>query len=139
MSDDEFLPAVLECRLDPNEFDHRAHLRFAWVALSRHELDEAIELVCAGIKAFAAHAGAAGKYHRTLSEAVVRLMACDGARSAATFDEFIDANRHWTTHFRDVIARHYSPECLASPDARNTFSPPDRRPLPLCPNPLLNG
>jgi hypothetical protein len=138
MSDDDFLAAFLECRLDARDFDHRAHVRVAWLLLNRHPLEDAVERICSGIERFAAHLGATGKYHRTLSEALVRIMANCGAGTASmTWDEFTQANPALMSDVRGILARHYSPERLGSTDARQRFVAPDRLPLPPCRAPSL--
>lgn len=130
-SDDEFLQAFLECRLSGSQLDHRAHLRIAWLLLNRLPLEPAIEAICSGIAALAAHLGAPGKYHRTLSEALVRLMAAGGA-SRLGWDAFLAANADLIGDVKGTVARHYSQEHLDSASARASFVPPDREPLPPC-------
>ncbi|NTV11815.1 MAG: hypothetical protein HGA47_13760 [Zoogloea sp.] len=133
MSNDEFLAAFLECRMPPAGFDHRGHVRAAWLLLQRHPLERAVEITCDGIARLAAHLNVPGKYHRTLSEALVRLMAHGGAATPAmSWDDFLRANRLLMTDARGLLARHYSAERLAAPAARESFIPPDRLPLPPC-------
>jgi hypothetical protein len=129
MLDDEFLAAFLECRMPGSAFDHRGHARVAWLLLKRYPLEQAIEQVCSGIARLAAHLGAREKYNRTVSEALVRLMAARGLH-ATTFEEFSSANEQILTDARGMLARHYSPEVLSSPAAKAGFVPPDRLPLP---------
>jgi hypothetical protein len=134
LSDDDFLAAFLDCSIPPGAFDHRGHLRVAWLLLQRHPLDEAVERVCDGIARLAAHLGVPGKYHRTLTEALVRLMAHGGAASAELgWEEFLRANPALVSDARGLLARHYTPERLESAEARARFVPPDRLPLPACP------
>ena len=130
MSDDEFLAAFLDCRIPPAGSNHEGHVRVAWLLLRRHPLDEAVEQACEGIRKLANHLGVPGKYHRTLSEALVRLMARDGAMQAElSWADFRRANRLLMTDARALLACHYSPEILESPQARTSFVAPDRRPL----------
>ena len=129
MSDDEFLMAFIECRLPASAFDHRGHVRIAWLLLQRYPLEPAIEQICGGIARFAAHLGAHDKYNRTMSEAPVRLMA-QGGTHATTFEEFVNANAQLLSNAGGLLARHYSPERLRSPAAKAGFVPPDRLPLP---------
>jgi hypothetical protein len=78
--------------------------------------DEAVEQTCATIHAYAAYLGAAGKFHATVTAALVRLLHARGPAALA------DA--------RAVLARHYSAGILDSAAARATFLPPDLEPLP---------
>ena len=132
LSNDAFLSAFLDCSLPPEQFNHRAHVRVAWLLLERYPLDEAVERICGGIERYATHVGATGKYHRTLSEALARLMAHGGAgTSAMSWENFLVANAALLSDVRGVIAKYYSPERLASIEAKGIFVPPDRQPLPL--------
>lgn len=131
MSDHEFLTAFLDCSMPASGFDHRGHVRVAWLMLRRYPLDEAAQRTCDGIARLAAHLGVPGKYHRTLTEALVRLMAHGGAADhGMTWEGFVKNNRSLMDDARGLLARHYSEQALASPDARQNFVPPDRQPLP---------
>ena len=131
LPDDEFLAAFMACRLNGAAFDHRGHLRVAWLLLRRYPLEQAIEQVCSGIARLATHLGAPDKFNRTLSEALVRLMAHDGSH-ATTFEQFLSANAELLTDAGGLIARHYSPDRLGSAAAKASFVFPDRLPLPPC-------
>lgn len=131
MSDDQFLAAFLDSSMPPSGFDHLGHLRAAWLLLQRQPLNQAVETTCDAIARLATQLGVPGKYHRTLSEALVRLMAhSGGADPALPWSGFLAANKELQTDALGVLARHYSDELLASPAARECFLPPDRQPLP---------
>ncbi|HEU4602951.1 MAG TPA: hypothetical protein VFS24_13325 [Steroidobacteraceae bacterium] len=131
MTDDEFLDAFTTCTLLPQQFNHRAHVRVAWLMLRRYPVDQAIERTCEGIARLAAHFGAADKFNRTLSEALVRLMAraCESTRDAS-FDEFLGANEWLLQDVRGALAEYYSPALLYSVDTKQQFLAPDLKPLP---------
>ena len=131
LSDEVFLSEFLACSLPPEQFDHRAHVRVAWLLLGRYPLEEAVERICEGIQRYATHHGATEKYHRTLSEAIVRLMAQGDGRTARSWEHFLGANAELLRDVRGMIAKYYSPERLGSIEAKRTFVPPDRQPLPL--------
>jgi hypothetical protein len=131
LTDDAFLAAFLDCSMPPAGFNHRGHIRVAWLLLRRLLLEAAVAQTCEGIARLAAHLGVPGKYHRTLSEALVRLMAQGGATDPARgWEDFLRANPRLLDDARGLLARHYSPERLALPEARTAFLPPDRLPLP---------
>lgn len=132
MSDEQFLAAFLDCSMPPAGFDHRGHLRVAWLLLQRYPLEQAVDRTCAGIARLAAHLGVPDKYHRTLSEALVRLMAAAGA-ATQSWDDFLRGNGPLLSDAQALLARHYSPSVLDSAAARKRFVPPDRQPLPACP------
>lgn len=131
MSDDEFLAAFLDCSMPPGGFNHRGHVRAAWLLLRRHPVDEAVQRTCDGIARLAAHLGVPEKYHRTLSEALVRLMVHGGATAPGmTWEVFVQKNRLLMDDALGLLARHYSEERLTTPDARENFVSPDRLPFP---------
>lgn len=131
LSDELFLARFADLTLPPALFDHRGHIRLAWLHLQRFPLAEATDRVCNGIRAFAAHLGAAQKYHHTLTEAIVRILhARSAADPAVSFEAFLAANPDLVRDARGLIHRHYSDNLLASPGAREAFVAPDRDPLP---------
>ncbi|MES2017533.1 MAG: hypothetical protein V4484_13655 [Pseudomonadota bacterium] len=115
MSDDEFFAQLRHCSLPSSQFNHQGHLRLARICLARYGLEQAIGVVCGTISAYAASLGAAGKFHWTVTEALVRLLAADPALE-------LDA--------KALLARHYSAALLASDAARAHFVQPDLAPLP---------
>lgn len=131
LTDEQFLEAFLASRLPASGFDHLGHLRAAWLLLQRHPLPVAVCYTCDGIERLARQLGVPDKYHRTLSEALVRLMAHGGAADTAVpWPAFLAANMDLVTDARAVLARYYSDACLQSPAARSRFVFPDRLPLP---------
>lgn len=132
LSDADFLQRFLTADLPAEGFDHRGHLRAAWLVLQRQPLPEAIETVCQGIERLATALGVPGKYHRTLSEALVRWMAAMGAaRHDVSFETFLADHPDLVADARGVLARHYSAAVLAQAQARQQWVPPDRQALPL--------
>jgi hypothetical protein len=107
-TDDLFLEAFLVCRLPPSAFNHRNHLRVAWIHLQRFPLDEA-----------------------TMTEALIRLMANAGASDpSVSFEEFLARAPAFSGDWRTLIDAHYSSALLARSDARYRFLSPDRLALP---------
>ena len=134
LTDDRFLADFLACRLPAAGFDHWGHLRAAWLLLQRHPLEDAVELSCDGIARLATHLGVPGKYHRTLSEALVRLMAAAGA-VGQPWPEFLAVNPRLVADAQGLLGEYYSAARLADPLARTAFLPPDLAPLPPCATP----
>ena len=131
LSDDEILAALADLTLAPRHFDHRGHLRAAWLHLQRHPIEEAIIRTCDRIRAFADHLGASTKYNRTTTEALLRIMHARGAAEPArTFEAFLADNTDLVHDARGVLRRHYSDERLESIEGRQTCLLPDREPLP---------
>jgi len=131
LTDEAFLAAFLQARLGKADFNHRGHLRAAWLLLQRLPLDEAVEQACGGIRRLAAALGAAEKFHHTRTEALVRLMASAGAADRGLgWDTFLQHQPLLVRDARALLAQHYSAARLDAPEARQHFVAPDLRPLP---------
>lgn len=131
MSDEQFLAAFLDSSMPPDGFDHLGHMRAAWLLLQRRPPEGAVADTCSAISRLAIRLGVPGKYNRTLTEAMVRLMAHGGgADPALSWRKFLASNAELVKDSRGVLARHYSEDLLNSQAAREEFLPPDRLPLP---------
>jgi hypothetical protein len=131
-SDLRFWAKFENCELDGAGFRHREHLRIAYVYLAQHPFAEASAKLERGLRKLLAHLGApASKYHATLTAAwllaVRHFMEECGA--TADFQQFLDAGGARLLD-KTMMASHYSPELLASPEARRVFVPPDRQKFP---------
>lgn len=125
LSDAEFVAAFESCMLAPSQFRHADHLRLAWIYLHRFPHAEALERVRKGIQAFAAHHGATGLYHETITTAWVRLLA---SHDEPTFTEFLARNEQRLG--KDLLHQFWSPDLLTSAAAKTAWIAPDLRPLP---------
>lgn len=117
--------------LPPSAFDHRAHVRLAWIYLSQHDPDAAHRRMRSVLLAFLARNGiGAGKYHETLTRgwilAVRHFM--DRTVEARSAEAFLEANPRLLD--RDILLSHYSAERLLSDEARAAFVEPDLAPIP---------
>lgn len=113
----------------PAEFSHAQHLHAAWLCLEEAPLNHAIERYTGLLRAYTAHVGAADKYHHTLTVALLRLL--DAARAPEqSWEQFLASRPALLLDAKSRVAQHYSPELLASAEARERYLPPDRLPLP---------
>ncbi len=133
--DRQFVNALESCTLAPELFDHRGHLRLAWLYLSEYSLEQAIARVCRSINAYASSLGATDKFHHTLTEAMTRIIHARMARTEAEdFDAFVQANNDLLTQAACVLGQHYSKAGLNNAPARRRFVAPDLAPLPGLPH-----
>lgn len=128
LTDDEFLEAFHSCRLATSEFRHADHLRLAWLHLAREPFETALASVRSGIRMFAKHHKLSGLYHETITIAWVHLLA---THTENTFDEFVVVNESLLNS--NLLHRFWTPEILASREARARWVPPDRQELPKLP------
>jgi hypothetical protein len=148
MSDDEFLAAFEECTLHRKDWTHAAHVRMAWLYLTRIESDaEVFDRVRSGIKKLNAEfilqemarcwrgpdkepdpRGLDG-YHETITIAFVTVIA-SRIKPGEDFAAFQDRNPDLFDRKFPALLKHYSPERLYSSPAKMEFIEPDLEPLP---------
>lgn len=129
-SDARFL-AEVEAATHPGEqFNHRAHVRLAWLCLRESPFEAGLQRIRELIRHYATSLGAAGKYHETQTRAWALAVwnALQQPPRAETFTAFTEA--HPELLDSKLLARHYRPETLQSPAAKETWVAPDREPLP---------
>ncbi len=134
--DIEFKKQVEACTFPIRDFDHRAHLRLAYIYLVEHKTDEAIEKMRNALLWMLQKAGIepSSKFHETLTKAWVLavqyfMSQTDESDSA---DSFINSNPRMLDS--KIMMTHYSEATLFSDKARNEFIEPDIEPIPM-----LNG
>lgn len=122
MTDQEFIDAFAAGRLAPAGFDHRAHLRAAFLLLRERPFLEACVAMRDGLQALAGKLGKPDLYHETVTVAFMALVA--GRSSGADdWDGFIAA--HPELCRPGLLDAYYSKTLLASGAARKTFAMPD--------------
>src|SRR5262245_36371609 len=68
--DRQFRAEFEACRFAPVSFDHRGHIRLAYIYLVDHDADTAVSLMRTALRAFLEHHGVeVSKYHETLTRA----------------------------------------------------------------------
>lgn len=130
-SDRSFRERFEACTIPPAEFDHRAHVRLAYVHLAEQNVDTAHERVREGLRKFLVHNRIdVSKYHETITRAwimAVRLF-MDRTDDTDSADGFIDRNPQILD--ARIMLTHYSAEVLFSDEARSRFVEPDLDPIP---------
>ena len=131
MTDHEFAERLEGCTLSSADFNHAGHVRLAWIYLQQLPFDEAVARTCATIRRYATHLGAQGKFHCTVTEALMALLRAGGAADrAVAWEEFLQRNAALLADARAALARHYTSALLDSDAARSGFVAPDLAPLP---------
>jgi hypothetical protein len=130
VTDDEFVRAFEACEIANTDFHHRDHIRLAWIYVRRHGAVAAAERIAQSIRNFAAHHGKSDKFHQTITDAWVLLVAevANSLPATASFDEA--ATRFPRLLDKNYVRNFYSEAVLNSVSARKSFVPPDLRPLP---------
>lgn len=150
MTDDEFLCAFERCTISRMGWTHEAHVRMAWLYLTRVPSDgEVFECVRSGIKnlnaAFVRQQVARcirgpikpkekdprglDGYHETITVAFVTVIA-SRVVPGEDFAAFRARNPDLFDSKLSALLKHYSPERLFSSPAKAEFIEPDLEPLP---------
>ena len=128
ISDTDLIEQFEDMSLPVTEINHLSHLRIAWLYLRDMHIDEAIEKVTKGTRAFAEHHGDYEKYHHTVTEACVRIMKQRMAEQGEmNFDDFIHRNTDLVDDLKSLLQQYYSEELLWSQQAKSNYLEPDRR------------
>lgn len=127
MTDEAFARAFERGEIAPAQFDHRAHVRVAWVYLNEAPtLDEALPRMRDAIRRFAAAAGAATKYHETITVLWMRLLA--GVKARGATGELADVLLLYPALAdKDLPLQYYSRDRLFCDEARAAWVEPDRQ------------
>lgn len=120
--------------IDPEAFDHAAHVFVAWSYLREMPQRDAARAFCAALQRLTRLLGVAGKYHETISWFFLLLIAERRSGAAGTdWATFEAANPALLNDAGALLRAYYSPERLASPLARRQFLLPDRVPQHAAP------
>ncbi len=128
MNDKVFLSQFKNCTLPPELFDHRAHLRLAWLQIKYFGLEQALQNCCEQISRFASFHGDSQKYHTTITVASVYAVN-HFMKEEMSFDEFIEKNSQLLSDLKALINSHYSYDIFAAENARLLFIEPDVQPF----------
>lgn len=127
MTDDELVEAFEAATLPPDQLPHAAHVRVAWWYLKHYPLGESLTRFTAAVTHFAAHHGATGLYHETITVAYVLLIAERLATSRdLSWTDFSAAHPELLARGPSLLDRYYDEETLKSPRARAHFVMPVR-------------
>jgi hypothetical protein len=121
MTDAEFLGAFDDTILEP--FHHRDHLRVTFLYLRQFGEQGTRQRLGPAILRYAAARNGAEKYHETITQAWIRLVASASAQ-VGDFEAMLAANPQLLD--KNLVDRYYSRELLQSTEARRRWMEPDR-------------
>jgi hypothetical protein len=128
--DHDFRSAFEACTVAPEQFNHEAHVRLAYVYLVESDVESAVQRMRDALLNFLAHNGIPrSKFHETITRAWVLAVRHFMNRSTSTSSaDFIAKNQVLLDS--KIMLTHYSASVLFSPDARSSFMEPDLDPIP---------
>lgn len=119
------------CDFPPADFDHKSHVRLAYVYLCSHDADTAHELMQSSLLRFLQHNGVDPmKYHETLTRAWILAIRyfMEHVEVSDSAESFIRADPRMLDP--NIMLTHYSASLLFSEDARLRFVEPNLSPIP---------
>jgi hypothetical protein len=131
VEDQSFRRDVEACEFAPALFNHRAHIRLAYVYLSENDTDTAHQLMRSSLLSFLEYHGIdVSKYHETITRAWIMAVRhfMENTPSSESADIFIEQNPRILDS--KIMMTHYSAEVLLSDEARETFVEPNLAPIP---------
>src|SRR5262245_34870461 len=93
--DQNFRKEFEDCKFPPAEFNHRAHIKLAYVYLSEHETDTAHQLMRSALLSFIEFYGIdVSKYHETMTRAWIMAVRhfMENTPDSESSDLFIEKN-----------------------------------------------
>jgi len=130
-SDLRFRDQLESCEYPAEKFDHRAHLRLAYVYLAGSDTETAYLAIRNTLQTFLAHLGAdPSKYHDTITRAWILAVRhfMEITPTCRSADALIDQNPEMLDS--KIMMTHYSAKLLFSEEARAKFIEPDLDPIP---------
>ncbi|MCP4335773.1 MAG: hypothetical protein GY785_24255 [Gammaproteobacteria bacterium] len=112
-------------RINPERFDHEAHVYVAWLYVQAYEQAEAIARFDSALKRLTLQLGIPGKYHATITWFFLLLIG-DRCRDNEGWQAFCSRNQDLINDSKAILRRYYSNERLFSEAARTHFVLPDK-------------
>jgi hypothetical protein len=126
LTDKEFADQFADSSLDPTLFSHEAHLRLAWIHISKYDDVKAIENITEQLQNFVRHLGATDKYNATLTVAAIKAVKHFMQKEPLeTFYDFITTYPRLKTNFKNIIEQHYGFDIFNSTKAKEKYLDPD--------------
>ena len=115
--------------IDPEQFDHEAHVFIAWSYQQKYDLEDAIAKFSEALRSLTRKLGIESKYHETITWCFLSLIAESRNKPGSNdWQTFKRQNPDLLTARPSIIRKYYSDERLDSSIARSQFVLPDKLP-----------
>lgn len=130
LNDSEFEKQFRDGILAPSLFNHEAHLRLAWIHVSKYGVDNACKEISNQILAYVTQLGETDKFNKTLTIAAVRTVNHFLLKSKSnSFQDFITEFPRLKYNFKDLLDSHYGFDIFNSEKAKTHYVEPDLLPF----------
>ncbi|MBQ4820715.1 hypothetical protein [Aquimarina sp. MMG016] len=126
LTDSNFIEQFKNGSLNPQIFNHEAHLRLAWLYIDKFGIKQAEKHIQKQLQNFVEIVGGKDKYHKTLTIVAIRIVNHFIRKSESdNFNDFIDEFPQLKSEFKELVNTHYSFNIFSSDKARTEFLKPD--------------
>ncbi|WP_242087297.1 hypothetical protein [Aestuariivivens sediminis] len=130
LTDQEFEKYFALCKLDPSLFNHEAHLRLAWIHISKYGLIQAEQNIMNQLKAFVGSLNEKDKFNTTLTIAAIKMVYHFMCKSNSdNFKNFVMEFPRLNSNFKELVASHYGFDIFNSQIAKEHYLTPDLKPF----------
>lgn len=130
ISDEEFEEKFSTTNFRPFWFTHEAHLRLAWIYVTKYGKEIAFKKYSEQLQDFALKYNATNKYNATVTFASIEIMQHFIDKSNAyDFQDFMNEFPQLKEDFKSVLKQHYSGDIFTSKEAKQNILQPDLLPL----------
>lgn len=131
LSDAEFESTFADKTFRPGWFTHEAHLRLAYIHITKYGYATALAHLRDQIKSFAENLGIYDKYHDTVTITAVLMTAEAMDNSDETdFLKLIEGSGAYLLNFKELLKKHYSYDLFKDQRSRDHWVAPDLKPFP---------
>ena len=126
LTDSNFIEQFKNGSLNPQIFNHEAHLRLAWLYIDMFGIKQAEKDIQKQLQNFVEIVGAKDKYHKTLTIVAIRIVNHFMQKSETNnFTDFINEFPQLKSEFKELVSTHYSFNIFNSERARSEYLEPD--------------
>ncbi|NND94362.1 MAG: hypothetical protein HKN45_05810 [Flavobacteriales bacterium] len=124
--DSDFEKLFETAQLDPSLFSHEAHLRLAWIHVTKYGVETACSNLRKQLQAYVTRLGESDKYNDTVTLACTQAVDHFVNRSKSrNFSDFIEEFPILKTNMKELLEQHYSIDIFKSETARKNYVSPD--------------
>jgi len=126
LTNDEFEEKFSNCDMPAVLFTHEAHLRLAYIHITKYGINKAIDNLSTQIANCDDKYGDGTKFNKTLTVASVKVMHHFINKAKATnFNALIIEFPHLRRNFLDLLKAHYKVDIFNSEKAKQEYLEPD--------------
>lgn len=130
LTDLQFENQFEDCSLNAKLFTHEAHIRLAWIHITKYGIQKAEENINKQILNYVTALNAKDKYNATVTIAGIKVVNHFILHSATeNFGQFMQENKSLFTDFKGLLMSHYKTNIFESDEAKQKFIEPELIPF----------